>query len=154
VLGSVVLAVAMAGVHLNDWLSLADQIGDGLILAGSDKPSLLDLALGTVSQLVIVGWGYLLAAAYERRMRLMAVGATAALMAHIPYLLTATVLVDWWQHDQSGVSLAVLSLFGDAIILVYAAAFIAGVLTELPRHGQTPAPAERISSVEALSAGR
>jgi hypothetical protein len=154
VLGSAVLAVALAVVHISNWLSLVDQIGDGLILAGSDKPSLLDLALGIASQLVIVGWGYLLAAAYEQRKRLLAVGTTAAVMTHIPYLLTASVLLDWWQQDQSGANLTVLSLLGDVITLVYAVVFIGGVLTELPRHGPIPAADGRVSRAEAFSAGR
>ena len=154
VLGSAVLAVALAGVQLSNWLSLVDQIGDGLILAGSDRPSLLDLALGFASQLVIVGWGYLLAVAYEKRMRLLAVGATAALMTHIPYLLTVTILLDWTQQDQSGMNLAVISLVADVFILVYAVVFIGGVLTELPRHGRISESDGRIRSAEAFSAGR
>jgi hypothetical protein len=154
VLGSAVLAVALAAVNVSNWLSMVDQIGDGLILAGSDKPALLDLAIGTLSQLVVVGWGYLLAVAYEQRKRLLVVGVTAELVTHIPLLLTATVLLDWWQQDQSGLNLTVLSVVYDVIIVVYVVAFIIGVLRELPRHGPIPAAAGRVSSAEAFSAGR
>ena len=154
VLGSAVLAVALAAVNVSNWLSMVDQIGDGLILAGSDKPALLDLAIGTLSQLVVVGWGYLLAVAFEQRKRLLVVGVTAELVTHIPLLLTATVLLDWWQQDQSGLNLTVLSVVYDVIIVVYVVAFIIGVLRELPRHGPIPAAAGRVSSAEAFSAGR
>ena len=157
VFGSAVLAVALATVYINNWLSLVDQIGGGLILAGSDQPSLLDLAFGILSQLVIVGWGYLLAVTYERHMRLLALGALARLVLSLVGLLSVTILFDSMQQDTSGGLATLLSLTNDVVLIVYVLTFIGGVLTELPRHGRIPAADDRAgsaSSAEVFSAGR
>lgn len=147
VLASVVLAALHGAVLVSQWPPLQ----------GADLPPdtfpLSDLVLRLLAQLVIVAWGYLLAITYERRMFLFATATAAQLLGSLIGLLTATVFFDWLQ---GGASAAVtVQLIFIAIPVVYLAAFVGGVLTELPRQGRRAGKVPTGTSThEAPSAGR
>lgn len=115
---------------------LADQVSQmGLML--SETP--VQLLISPLAPLVGLGWGFLLAVAWERRFWLIALASSLQLLLTFIGLLTVTVLADWFQSAGLANSLDWQAyLFVVTVAqLTFILAMVFGILRELPRHGQS-----------------